>query len=121
MRGIDMIDDNCLFCKIARGAIPANIIYQDDHIMAFHDINPQAPVHILIIPKKHIPTLLEVGMEDRELLSDLFMTANKLAREHGLDDKGFRTVFNCKESAGQAVFHIHLHLMGGRNFGWPPG
>jgi histidine triad (HIT) family protein len=111
----------CLFCKIAAGELPSEIVYQDDEILAFRDINPQAPVHILLIPHEHIPTLLETEPGHTELLGKLQRTAVALARQAGIAEEGFRLVTNCLEGAGQAVFHLHLHLLGGRALGWPPG
>lgn len=112
---------DCLFCKIAQGAIPANIIYRDDHILAFDDINPQAPHHKLIIPQKHIATLNEIHDEDGELIGHMVKSAAMLAKQLNIADDGYRIVFNCNPGAGQTVFHIHLHLLGGRQFNWPPG
>ena len=112
---------DCLFCKIAAGEIPSKMVYSDDELYAFEDINPQAPVHILIVPRKHIPTLNEIQKEDTGLMGKVVLLASKLAAEKGLDKKGYRLNANCLESAGQSVFHIHFHLLGGRPFGWPPG
>jgi len=112
---------DCIFCKVVDGDLPADIVYQDDHLVAFRDIQPQAPVHILIIPRKHIATLLDTEEADMELLGRLQATAIRLAREEGLEDTGFRLVTNTLTQAGQSVFHIHLHLLGGRTFSWPPG
>ncbi len=112
---------DCLFCKISAGELPAQIIYQDDEILAFYDIHPQAPTHILIIPKKHIATLNEMSKDDIPLAGHLLYTAKQLAKQQGIDEQGFRVVFNCNKGAGQAVFHIHLHLLGGRPMHWPPG
>lgn len=112
---------DCLFCKIINNQIPAKIVFEDDTVLAFEDINPQAPVHILIIPKKHISTSLEVTEDDHALIGKLFQTANSLARERGVAKQGFRTVINCNRDAGQTVFHIHLHLLAGRPMSWPPG
>ena len=112
---------SCLFCKIIDKEIPANIVYEDEHVLAFEDLNPQAPVHILIIPKKHISTTLDIKEEDNELVGRMFQAANLLAKEKGIAEKGFRTVMNCNKEAGQTVFHIHLHLLGGRAMNWPPG
>lgn len=114
-----MSDD--LFMKIIAREIPANIVYEDDDVLAFRDINAQAPVHILIIPKKHIRTLNDVSDEDELLLGKLLNTARKIARQEGVDENGYRVVMNCNEGAGQTVFHIHLHLLGGRKLSWPPG
>ena len=111
----------CLFCKIAAGEIPAKIVFEDDTVVAFEDIKPQAPTHVLIIPRKHIPTVLDLTEEDQELVGYLYMVANQIAAERLLTEDGFRLVMNCKKSAGQEVFHLHLHLLGGRDFGWPPG
>ncbi|MCD6310414.1 MAG: histidine triad nucleotide-binding protein [Candidatus Eremiobacteraeota bacterium] len=110
----------CLFCKIAEKEIPADIIYEDDMVIAFHDINPQAPKHVLIIPRKHISTLLEITPEDREIFGHIFNIIPEVVKMIG-GEKGFRIVANCLEPAGQSVFHIHFHLLAGRNFGWPPG
>ncbi len=112
---------DCIFCKIASGEIPAKIVYQDEKAVAFEDINPQAPVHILIVPRKHIPTVLEIEEGDGELLGHLFSVANRIASEREIAGRGFRLVMNCNREAGQTVFHIHLHLLGGRTMGWPPG
>ena len=112
---------DCIFCKIAQGDIPSNLVFEDDDIVAFHDLNPQAPTHILVIPKKHIATLLDADDADTALLGKLQQAAVATARELGLDQSGFRLVTNCLEGAGQSVFHIHVHLLGGRPLRWPPG
>lgn len=112
---------SCLFCKIVKKEIPAKIVYEDDGVLAFEDINPQAPVHILVIPKKHIATSLDIKDEDHELMGRLFQAANRIAQERGVAERGFRTVVNCNREAGQTVFHLHLHLFGGRALHWPPG
>ncbi len=112
---------DCIFCKIAGGEVPTELVHEDDEIVAFHDLNPQAPTHVLVIPRRHIPTLLEAGEGDAGLLGRLQTTAVEIARRLGLDRDGFRLVTNCLEGAGQSVFHIHLHLLGGRRLGWPPG
>lgn len=112
---------DCIFCKIIKKEIPAKIIYEDDKVIAFEDINPQAPVHLLIVPIKHIPTLLDLKIEDNQLIGHIFLTANNLAKNKGISVSGFRTVFNCNKDAGQAVYHIHLHIFGGRRMAWPPG
>jgi histidine triad (HIT) family protein len=112
---------DCLFCRIAAGKLPARIVYEDESIVAFEDINPQAPVHILIIPRKHIPTSLEIQGEDHALLGFMFETANRIARERKISGRGFRLVMNTNPEAGQTVYHIHLHLLGGRQMHWPPG
>ncbi len=113
--------DNCLFCNIVAEEIPADIVYEDDSIIAFRDINPQAPVHILIIPKLHISTLNDLKPEHAELIGELILSAKDIAKKEGISDAGYRTGFNCNKAAGQTVYHIHLHLLGGRNFSWPPG
>jgi histidine triad (HIT) family protein len=112
---------DCLFCKIAAGVIPSKKVYADEAFYAFEDINPQAPTHVLLIPRKHIATLNDLGEEDADLMGRLVLLASRIARERGLDSKGFRLNANCRESAGQSVFHVHFHLLGGRPFGWPPG
>jgi histidine triad (HIT) family protein len=112
---------SCLFCQIAAKTIPAKLAYEDEHVLAFHDISPQAPVHVLFIPKKHITSLLDVTAEDDALVGSLVRRARDLARELGLGERGFRLVFNTGSDAGYSVFHIHLHLVGGRPLGWPPG
>lgn len=111
----------CLFCKIASGAIPSKKVHENADFFAFEDIAPQAPTHILIIPKKHIPTLNDITESDGPMMGRLVVLASKIAKERGLDARGFRLLANCLESAGQSVFHLHFHLMGGRIFGWPPG
>ena len=112
---------DCLFCKIRDGAIPAKIVHQDDRCIAFDDINPQAPLHSLIVPRKHIPTMLDLTADDNALVGHLHQIAVQLARAAGYADEGFRTVFNCNRAAGQSVWHLHMHVLGGRSFGWPPG
>jgi len=112
---------SCLFCQIAEKKIPAKVAYEDEHVLAFHDISPQAPVHVLFIPKKHITSLLDMKEEDDALVGSLVRRARDLARELGLNDRGFRLVFKTGSDAGYCVFHIHLHLVGGRPLGWPPG
>lgn len=106
--------DNCLFCKIASKQIPADLVYEDDLVMAFKDISPQAPVHQLIIPKQHITTLNDVDLDHRELLGHMVFTATQLAAEQNLSEPGFRLIMNCNQDGGKTVFHIHLHLLGGR-------
>lgn len=110
-----------IFGKIARGEIPAELVYEDDDLVAFRDISPQAPVHLLIIPRKPIPTLNDAGPEDAELIGKLFLAAARVAREAGIAEHGYRTVVNCNAAAGQTVFHLHLHVLGGRPLQWPPG
>ncbi|MBT4836547.1 MAG: histidine triad nucleotide-binding protein [Methylococcales bacterium] len=112
---------NCLFCKIINGDIPADIVYQDDELLAFRDVSPQAPTHVLIIPKKHISTINDIEQNDAELIGKMMLTAKKIANDEGVSDEGYRVVMNCNALAGQTVFHIHLHLMAGRAMTWPPG
>jgi histidine triad (HIT) family protein len=112
---------NCLFCKIARGELKPNQAYRDEHVVAFRDINPQAPVHLLIVPVRHIENLLDVQETDKDLLGHLHLVAARLARELGVAEGGFRVVINTNRDAGQSVPHLHLHLLGGRSLGWPPG
>jgi histidine triad (HIT) family protein len=112
---------DCLFCKIVAGGIPAALVYQDDSVVAFKDINPQAPLHVLIVPRKHIATLNDLAPADDALVGSMFRAAAALAKEHGYDGRGYRTVFNTNREAGQTVFHIHLHLLAGRGLTWPPG
>ena len=112
---------DCLFCKIISGEIPTDLVYEDKNMVAFRDINPQAPTHILIIPREHIETLNDINQSHGELLGAMQLTASYLAKEEGIYEEGYRTVFNCNRAAGQTVFHIHLHLLGGRSLVWPPG
>jgi len=111
----------CIFCEIINKRIPAKIIYEDKFVIAFEDINPQAPVHALVIPRKHIATNLDIKEEDSGLLGRLFQAANKIAKERGIAERGFRLVMNCNPESGQTVFHIHLHILAGRQMHWPPG
>jgi len=112
---------DCLFCKIANREMDSDIIYEDDDVVAFHDINPQAPTHILIIPRKHIPTMADAQDTDQLLLGKLLLIAKDLANDAGLEENGYRLVMNTGEQGGQAVYHIHLHVLGGRAMQWPPG
>lgn len=112
---------DCIFCKIIDKKIPSRIVYEDDLSLAFEDINPQAPVHTLIIPKKHIPTLLDIKDDDYGLVAHLIRVANNISRQKGISEKGFRLVINCNPESGQTVYHIHIHLLGGRQMRWPPG
>ena len=116
-----MSDNSCLFCRIVSGQIPATKIYEDDHSIAFRDINPQAPVHVLLIPKHHIVSLKETGLDDHAVLGHLLVVAGKIAAQEGIAESGFRVVANSGSDAGQSVFHLHLHVMGGRFMAWPPG
>ena len=113
--------NDCLFCKIDKGDIPAEKVYDNRGVFAIKDINPQAPIHLLIIPKKHFATVLEIQEDDHELIGSIYSVANQLAKKNGLDQTGFRVVINCGAEAGQSVFHIHYHLLGGRSLKWPPG
>ncbi len=111
----------CLFCKIVDKEIPTEIVFESDKLLAFNDIDPQAPVHILIIPKEHITTINDLSNKHKELISDILLTAKRLASEYDIAEDGYRMVFNCNKKGGQAVYHIHLHLLGGRQMKWPPG
>ena len=114
------MSDNCLFCKIVAGKVRSTKVYEDDKVYVFEDINPKAPTHVLIIPKRHITDLKEATAEDAELIGYCQLIAAKIGRERGIED-GYRTVYNVGPKSGQSVFHLHLHLLGGRNFTWPPG
>jgi histidine triad (HIT) family protein len=111
----------CLFCQIVNREIPASIVYEDDRVLAFNDINPQAPTHVLVVPKRHVASLNELSADDDEMVGELVRRAAAIATERGIATGGFRTVFNTNREAGQTVFHIHLHLLGGRPMHWPPG
>lgn len=113
--------EDCIFCKIANGEIPSTKVFENDELLAFEDANPAAPVHVLVIPKKHIATLNDVEDADEGLLGRLLLSAKAVAREKGLREKGYRTVFNTLRGGGQLVFHIHMHVIGGRRLEWPPG
>jgi len=112
---------SCLFCRIIAGEVPATVLHEDEQMVVLQDINPQAPTHVLIIPRKHIPTLDDLSPEDDALVGAMLRRASAIARDRGFADEGYRTVFNCNRGAGQTVFHIHLHVLGGRPLGWPPG
>ena len=112
---------DCLFCKIIAGAIPGHLVHEDKDLVAFKDINPQAPLHVLIVPRQHIATLNDLLPNNDDLIGMMVRRAAALAKQHGYSDRGYRTVLNCNREAGQTVFHIHLHLLAGRGFGWPPG
>ena len=116
---IKMSDD--LFLKIISRDIPADIVYENEDVLAFRDLNPQAPLHVLIIPKTHIRTINDIQNQDAELFGKLFLAARDIAHEHGVAEDGYRVVMNCNAKAGQTVFHVHLHMLGGRQFSWPPG
>lgn len=112
---------DCIFCKIANGSIPSEKVYEDELILAFKDINPVAPVHIVIIPKVHIDSVMALKDEDKNLIGHIFMKAQKIAKENGISEKGFRLINNCGKDGGQSVMHLHFHLIGGRDMQWPPG
>lgn len=116
-----MTDPDCLFCKIVSGDINADVIYENDDVLAFRDINPQAPTHVLVIPRRHIATINELQDSDRIIAGALQLAARDIAKQEGIAEDGFRIVMNCNSAAGQTVFHIHLHVLGGREMGWPPG
>jgi histidine triad (HIT) family protein len=115
------VDPSCLFCRIAAHELPAKIVFENERVIAFEDIHPQAPTHVQLIPRKHIPTTLDLAAEDQAVVGELVRTAAALARERGFADDGYRLVFNTNAAAGQTVYHLHLHLLGGRGFRWPPG
>ena len=117
----DCIMSDCLFCKFVSGELQADVVYEDEHVMAFRDINPQAPLHVLVIPKRHIATINDLEETDTDLVGRLYLAAAKVATDAGYADTGYRTVMNCNADAGQTVFHIHLHLLAGRALTWPPG
>ena len=116
-----MSEQSCIFCKIVAGGIPAEKVYEDDGAVAFRDINPQAPVHVLVIPREHIASLDDAGETDAAKLGRLMLAAARVARQEGLSESGYRTVVNTGAGAGQSVFHVHLHVLGGRTLSWPPG
>ncbi|HSP00259.1 MAG TPA: histidine triad nucleotide-binding protein [Thioalkalivibrio sp.] len=111
----------CIFCKIAAGDIPSEFVYEDDQVLAFRDLNPQAPLHVLVIPRKHIDTLNDLTPDVEQLVGRMYLAARQVARDAGLDERGYRTVMNCNSEGGQSVYHIHLHVLGGRAMQWPPG
>lgn len=111
----------CLFCRIVAGEIPATKVFEDDRLIAFNDINPQAPMHVLVVPRAHIPTLNDLAESHDALVGEMIRRAAAIAAERGYAEHGYRTVFNCNAGAGQTVFHIHLHVIGGRSLTWPPG
>lgn len=113
--------EECIFCKVVKGEVPSQKVYEDDNIFAFNDISPQAPVHVLVIPKKHIDKFSSLKNDDKELAGQMLLVAKKIAEDKKISETGYRIVGNCQKNAGQLVFHIHLHLLGGRKFGWPPG
>ena len=113
--------NDCLFCKMIAGEIPCDIVYENESVFAFRDIDPKAPTHILLIPRKHIRSINELGESERNLAGELLLTAKKIAKDEGIDESGFRTIFNTNSDGGQTVFHIHMHILGGRKMAWPPG
>lgn len=115
------MSDDCLFCKMAKGEIKPDLLYEDDHVLAFKDINPQAPVHFLVIPKQHITTLNDLDDNHAELIGRMYLTARNIARDQGIAEGGYRCLINCNADAGQSVWHVHLHVLGGRTMAWPPG
>ena len=115
------MSSNCIFCSILSGDIPADVVYEDEQVLAFRDIDPQAPEHILIIPRKHIATTLDLEAADNDLVGHIYQVAGKLARELGFANQGFRVVNNCNEQGGQVVWHLHFHVLAGRQMTWPPG
>jgi histidine triad (HIT) family protein len=112
---------SCPFCQIAAGRIPARKLFETERVVAFHDVNPQAPVHVLVIPRRHVATLNDLGSDDALLVGELFLAAQRVARELDIAARGYRTLINCNQEAGQSVYHVHLHVLGGRPMGWPPG
>ena len=112
---------NCIFCKIASGEIPSDVVYQDEHVVGFRDLNPQAPTHVLVVPRRHIATLNDLTEADAEVVARMCLAAKAIAAADGIAERGYRTVFNCNAEAGQSVFHLHLHVLGGRVMEWPPG
>ena len=113
--------DDCLFCKMVSREIPSNIVFENDSVLAFRDIDPKAPTHILVIPKKHIQSINELGPDDQSLAGEILLAAKTIAKAEGIETSGFRTVFNTNDDGGQTVFHIHMHVLGGRRLLWPPG
>lgn len=116
-----MTDPECLFCNIVAGEIPAEVVFESEDVVAFRDINPQAPTHVVIIPKRHIATINDLAESDADALGQLYLAAKVIAAQENVSEPGYRTVMNCNAAAGQTVFHIHLHLLGGRDLSWPPG
>ena len=116
-----MAAEDCLFCKILSGDVPADIVYESETAVAFRDIHPHAPSHVLIIPRKHVATINALETDDAQLVGELFLAAKQIARQEGIAERGYRVAMNCNAAAGQTVFHLHLHLLGGRDLRWPPG
>ena len=115
------MSSNCIFCKVVAGEIPAEQVFADEQVVAFRDIDPQAPEHILIIPRRHIPTTLDLTVDDNDLVGHIYQVAGRIARQLGFAEHGFRVVNNCNEQGGQVVWHLHFHLLAGRQMNWPPG
>lgn len=116
-----MLDSDCLFCKISNGVVSADIVLENNNVIAFRDINPQAPTHVLVVPRQHIATINDIRDRDDGITGKLFLAARDVAKAEGFAELGYRVVMNCNAAAGQTVFHIHLHVLGGRDFSWPPG
>ncbi len=112
---------DCLFCKILDGEIPCDRVYENDQVVAFRDVNPQATTHVLVIPRKHISTVNDLTADDKNIVGEMMLAAKAVAKQDGIEESGYRMVMNCNEGAGQTVFHIHLHILGGRRMNWPPG
>ena len=112
---------DCIFCKMARGEIKPDVVYEDDEVLAFRDMNPQAPTHFLVIPRRHIATTNDLEAGDTELVGKMYLAARQVAADEGVAERGYRMVMNCNPEAGQSVYHIHLHVLGGRPMNWPPG
>lgn len=112
---------DCLFCKMVAGEIQPDVVYEDEHVLAFRDVNPQAPVHVLVVPREHIATLNDLTDDHAELVGRLYLAAKRVAEKDGIAERGYRTVINCNAEAGQSVYHVHLHVLGGRYMHWPPG
>jgi histidine triad (HIT) family protein len=112
---------SCIFCRVIEGSIPSRRVHEDERLVAFHDVNPQAPLHVLIVPREHISTVNDLGAHHDALVGEMVRRAALLAAEHGYGERGYRTVLNCNRDAGQSVFHVHLHLLAGRRLTWPPG
>ena len=110
-----------MFCKILDGEIPCDRVYENDQVIAFRDVNPQAPTHILVIPRKHISTVNDLTADDKNIVGEMMLAAQAVAKQEGIEESGYRLIMNCNEGAGQTVFHIHLHILGGRRMNWPPG
>jgi histidine triad (HIT) family protein len=120
-KGGDVADADCIFCKIASNEMESDVVHEGDRVVAFRDANPQAPTHVLVIPREHIPSVNDLEEDHASLVGELYLTARDVAAEEGIDESGYRLVMNTGRGAGQSVFHIHLHLLGGRSMGWPPG